>query len=175
MTTTPTTPSPTGTRADHDGRTFVEFTRTFRAPIEDVWAAVTESDRLARWIGTWTGDPADGEVQFLMSFEEDATAERMVIDVCEAPRLLRLTSTVLTDDTEQQTWKFRIDLSEDAGVTTRLFSQDVPDATMAAGVGPGWDYYLDRLVAAESGVDPATVVWDDYYPALSEHYRAAFA
>ena len=32
-------------------------TRTFRAPIEYVWAAVTEPARLARWIGTWTGDP----------------------------------------------------------------------------------------------------------------------
>ena len=33
---------------------------TFHAPIEDVWAAVTEPERLARWIGTWTGDPATG-------------------------------------------------------------------------------------------------------------------
>ncbi|WP_109472066.1 SRPBCC family protein [Ornithinimicrobium cavernae] len=171
------TPTSThGTREVHDGRTFVEFTRTFRAPIEDVWAAVTESDRLARWIGDWTGDPADGEVQFRMGFEgEDAAPERMQIDECEAPRLLRLTSTVLTDDAEPQVWSFRLDLTEEAGVTTLVFAQDVPDPALAEGVGPGWHYYLDRLVAAETGGDPATVVWDDYYPALTAHYRSVFA
>lgn len=167
--------SPRGTRQDHDGRTFIEFTRTFAAPIADVWAAVTEPDRLARWIGGWTGDPAEGEVQFRMGFEgDDATPERMVIEDCEAPRRLRLTSTVLTDEPEQQQWHFRLDLSETDGVTTLVFAQDVPDAALAEGVGPGWDYYLDRLVAAETGGDPATVAWDDYYPALKEHYRAMF-
>lgn len=165
----------TGTRAEHEGRTFVEFIRTFRAPIEDVWAAVTESERLGRWIGEWAGDPTQGAVQFRMTFEGDEhTPERMQIDECEPPRLLRLTSTVLTEEDEQQQWRFRVDLSEEAGVTTLVFSQDVPDLAMAEGVGPGWDYYLDRLVAAETGVDPATVVWDDYYPALSAHYRALF-
>ena len=43
-------------------------TRTFAAPIEDVWAAITEPERLARWIGTWTGDPASGRVRFAMTF-----------------------------------------------------------------------------------------------------------
>lgn len=174
MTTTETTQH--GTRQTHEGRTFVEFTRTFRAPIEDVWAAVTESDRLARWIGEWTGDPADGAVQFRMGFEgEDATAERMLIEQCEPPHLLRLTSTVLTDDPDQQVWHFRMDLTETDGVTTLLFAQDVPDVAMAEGVGPGWEFYLDRLVAAETGGDPATIVFDDYYPALKAHYRKLFA
>lgn len=164
-----------GTKQVHDGTTFIEFTRTFRAPIEDVWAAVTESDRLGRWIGEWTGDPAEGAVQFRMTFEGDEhTPERMQIDECEAPRLLRLTSTVLTEG-EQQQWRFRIDLSEADGVTTLLFAQDVPTPAMAEGVGPGWEYYLDRLVVAETGGDPTTVVWDDYYPVLSEHYKAVFA
>lgn len=164
-----------GTRAEHDGRTFIEFTRTFPAPIEDVWAAVTESDRLARWIGGWTGDPADGHVQFLMGFEDNATPERMEITACEAPRLLRLHSTVLTENPEQQQWHFRIDLSETDAGTTLTFAQDVPDAAMAEGVGPGWDYYLDRLVAAQTGGDPSTIDFDDYYPARSAHYRAMFA
>ena len=46
---------------------------------------------------------------------------------------------------------------------------------MAAGVGPGWEYYLDRLVAAETGADVAAIDFDDYYPAQSDHYRAMFA
>lgn len=164
-----------GTKQVHDGRTFIEFTRTFRAPIAHVWAAVTESDRLGRWIGEWTGDPAEGAVKFRMTYEGDEhTPERMQIDECEAPRLLRLTSTVLSEG-EQQQWHFRLDLTETDGVTTLLFAQDVPTPAMAEGVGPGWEYYLDRLVVAEGGGDPATIVWDDYYPALKEHYQALFA
>jgi hypothetical protein len=39
-------------------------------------------------------------------------------------------------------------------------------------VGPGWEYYLDRLVAAETGGDVAAIDFDrDYYPAMQEHYR----
>ena len=71
-------------------------------------------------------------------------------------------------------WHFLVELTEDAGTTTLSFSQSVPDAEMAAGVGPGWEYYLDRLVAAETGADVAAVDFDAYYPAQSDHYRALF-
>ena len=52
------TANPTGriTRLADRYTLFVD--RTFQAPIEDVWAAITEPQRLARWIGTWSGDPA---------------------------------------------------------------------------------------------------------------------
>lgn len=165
-----------GTKQVRDGRVVVEFRRTFRAPIEDVWAAVTESDRLGRWIGTWWGDPSEGQVTFRMGFEgEDTPAELFRIDECEAPRLLRITSTAPQDWKDPQIWHFRLDLTEDEGVTTLVFSQDVPDLEMAEGVGPGWHYYLDRLVAAETGADVSAVDFDDYYPALQDHYREAFA
>ena len=56
-----------------------------------------------------------------------------------------------------------------------LLAQRLEDSIPVDSVGPGWDYYLDRLVAVEAGRDVGTVVWDDYYPALAEHYRAEFA
>ncbi len=42
-----------------------------------------------------------------------------------------------------------LDLAEVDGVTTLTFGQSLPDPAWAESVGPGWDYYLDRLVAAE--------------------------
>ena len=30
------------------------LTRTFRAPIDDVWTSVTSSESTARWFGPWT-------------------------------------------------------------------------------------------------------------------------
>ncbi len=69
-------------------------------------------------------------------------------------------------------FELRLDLSEEDGVTTLLFAQRMSDPEMASSVGPGWEYYLDRLVAAETGGDVADVKWDDYYPALADDYRA---
>ncbi len=52
------------------GRDLV-LTRTFRAPIEDVWASITEPERTARWFCSWTGDAAPGRsVTFRLVLEE---------------------------------------------------------------------------------------------------------
>ncbi|KQT02298.1 SRPBCC family protein [Cellulomonas sp. Leaf395] len=167
------TPNATGRRETRDGHDSVVIDRTFRAPIESVWAAVTESDRLGRWVGTWTGNPTTGSVLFRMNAEgDDVKPETVTIHDCDPPRRLSLTSQVAG---EQNVFHFLLELSEVAGTTTLTFSQSVPDADMATGVGPGWEYYLDRLVAAETGADVAGVDFDDYYPGQSEYYRALFA
>jgi uncharacterized protein YndB with AHSA1/START domain len=172
MTPQPTPqPTPTGRREERHGTTYVVFDRTFRAPIEDVWAAVTESDRLVRWIGEWSGDPASGSVTFRMTAEgDDVDDETIWIDECDPPRRLRMRSAQPVEP--DQLWAWEIDLLEADGTTTLTFAQGVTDATLAEGVGPGWDYYLDRLVAAETGGDVAAIDFDDYFPAFSEHYRA---
>lgn len=176
MTTSHITPAATGHKEVHDGTAYVAFTRTFRAPIDDVWAAVTESDRLGRWIGTWEGDPAEGQVTFQMTFEGDeASSETFTIDVCEPPHRLEITTELPDNGGNQTTWQIRVELVEHDGVTTLRFAQDVPEPEMATGVGPGWDYYLDRMVLAEAGGDPSTLEFDDYYPVFADHYRAEFA
>jgi uncharacterized protein YndB with AHSA1/START domain len=176
MTTRPTTPSATGRRQERDGRTYVAFERTFHAPIDDVWAAVTESDRLARWIGSWEGDPDSGEVSFRMLYEgEGHPAERFVIEECVPPARLVITTESPSPEGTAEFWHLRLELTEADGVTTFTFLQSVPDPTMAESVGPGWDYYLDRMLVAEAGDDPGSLDFDDYYPALSDHYRSEFS
>ena len=64
--------------------------------------------------------------------------------------------------------------TEHGGTTTLTFSQSVPDAEMAAGIGPGWEYYLDRLVAAETGADVAAIDFATTTRGQSDHYRAMF-
>ena len=136
--------------------------RTFKAPIEDVWASITESDRLARWIGRWEGEAGPGRtVSFLMTAEESAQPEDVHIVECVPPRLLR---TVLNQSAGW--WHVDVTLSEAEGVTTLRFSQAIGEEV--SDVGPGWEYYLDRLAAARE--DAPMPEWDDYYPAQSEHY-----
>ena len=164
-------PNPTGRRETRHGRDGIVLARTFRAPIEDVWAAVTESERLARWIGTWSGDPSSGSVEFGMNAEgDDVEEETFTIDRCEPPHLLAVSSPA----GETETFDLLLELTEDAGTTTLSFSQAMTDPELAANMGPGWEYYLDRLVAAEAGDDVAAVSFDDYHPGQSDHYRGLF-
>ncbi len=164
----------TGRKELRHDNTYLVMTREFRAPVEEVWAAVTESDRLARWIGTWAGDPADGKVLFQMRYEgDDVPSEVFAIDECDEPHRLAITTEAAYGD-QPVTWHLELDLAEADGVTTLTFAQSVPDPAMAPDVGPGWDYYLDRMVVAESGGDVAAVVFADYYPSLAEHYKAEF-
>ena len=154
---------------DADGRPRLVLTREFRAPIEDVWASVTESARLERWIGSFTGDPASGRVVFRMNAEGGAPAEDVEITACEPPRLLAVTSR-----TSDGAWHLELALSETDGVTKLVFRQPGIDPVEAESVGPGWEFYLDRLVAAETGGDVGAIDFDrDYYPAMRDHYRAS--
>lgn len=137
-----------------------------------MWAAVTESERLGRWIGTWTGDPASGRVIFTMTAEgEDVEPRTYLIDVCEPPRRL---VTRLQMGQEDQEWMITLDLAEIDGITTLTFAQAITEPDAAENVGPGWEYYLDRLVVAENGGNITDVVWEDYYPVQSNHYRELF-
>lgn len=167
---------PTGRREVREGASYVVYTRTFRAPLDDVWAAVTEPERLQRWIGTWTGDPASGQVAFRMTAEgEDVDTEIYRIEVCDPPRRLVTRSSMAEDAEDGQTWLLELDLAERDGSTVLTFAQQVSDPDVAESVGPGWDYYLDRLVAAENDADVAAVDFDEYYPAQSGHYRREFS
>jgi uncharacterized protein YndB with AHSA1/START domain len=159
---------PTGRIVHEAGRRVLTIVREFRAPIEDVWAAVTEPERLSRWIGTWEGDPASGQVMFTMTAEGATTAEEMEIRECDPPRLLRVTSHV-----GEEHWFLEVLLEEREGVTTLTFTQPDIEPTQAESVGPGWEYYLDRLVAVQTGRDLGAIDFDrDYYPAMAEHYRS---
>ena len=160
--------TPTGRLELVADRLTLFVTRTFHAPIDDVWAAITEPERVARWLGTWTGDPATGTVLFAMTFEgQQPPGDEMEIRECEPPRRLAVTSQV-----GEQRWYLDVDLTEADGVTTLAFSQPDLDPEDALSVGPGWEFYLDRLVAAETGGDLAAIDFErDYYPAMAEHYR----
>jgi uncharacterized protein YndB with AHSA1/START domain len=162
--------APNGKIEQREGQHVLVLTRQLRAPIEDVWAAVTEPDRLARWIGTWEGDPTSGSVHFRMLFEGDHPGDTMTIRVCEPPRRLHVTSRV-----GNEKWLLDLDLEHADGLTTLTFVQRDVTVEQASDVGPGWDYYLDRLVDAETGADPAQRDFDrDYYPATSAYYTAQF-
>lgn len=196
--TAPGKPNPrvTGVRETVDGTSVLVLRRTFNATPEEVWAACTEPRRLERWIGTWDGDPADGHIDFRMTAEgDDVAAERYDIEICEPPRrlLLRSASTMpysepysepsdsKTDSpAESMRWVLGLTVSAERGLapsTTLTFTQVLESGTAgsaAADVGPGWEYYLDRLQAAMADTDVLEIRWEEYLSG-SEQYRAMFS
>lgn len=157
-------PTPTGRLVRTlQGRDLV-LTRTFRAPIEDVWASITESERTARWFGPWTGEPGPGRtIRYRMAFEEGDQEAEMKILVCEPPRHLAVVS---VDD--YGSWHLEAHLSEADGITELRFTHHLDEKTNVGDVGPGWEYYLDKLVASRSG-EPG-LAFDAYYPAQKAYY-----
>jgi uncharacterized protein YndB with AHSA1/START domain len=162
------TPIPTGRIVPTSTGRDLVLTRRFRAPIEDVWASITEPERTARWFCTWTGDAAPGAtVRFRLTFEgPDATESDMTIDACEPPHHLAVSA---VDD--YGSWRLEARLAEADGVTELTFVHHLDDSADAGEVGPGWEYYLDNLVASRDGAPPPD--FDDYFPSMQPHYESA--
>ena len=159
-------PEATGTIGEGPFGGELQLQRRFAEPIETVWVAMTDSAELEKWIGRWEGDPSSGQVTFWMTAEgDDAPPEECTIRECNAPRSLNVETSV-----GPNMWHLRFELSHEDGVTTLLFAQRVGDEQLSS-VGPGWQYYLDRLSATLGGRDVTAVDWDDYYPRLCEYYE----
>ncbi|MFI6498172.1 SRPBCC family protein [Nonomuraea typhae] len=141
------------------------FTRTFRAPIDDVWASLTESERTARWFGPWEGEAGPGRtIKVQMVHEDQAPWADMRIDACEPPHRLSLFSL-----DEHGAWRLEVLLSESGGTTRLEFVHHLETEDNLGDVGPGWEYYLDMLVAARDGSPlPA---FDAYYPAMKAYFE----
>jgi uncharacterized protein YndB with AHSA1/START domain len=145
------------------GQPDVVVRRTYPDPVEEVWAAFTESPRLARWYGTYTGvGRPGGTVDFTVTGEVDAGGEvdepvAVRIHECAAPHRL-----VVEFPVGDQGWLVAVDLTAAGTGTDVVLSQRaVPDVS-EADLTAGWSWYLDRLAAALS--DTEMPDWRSYAP-----------
>jgi len=147
-----------------DGRDLT-LERELPGSIDDAWAAITESDRLGRWFCTWTGEARVGAtLELTMVAEEGDTTSVAEILACEPPNHLA----VSTHD-EAGDWSLEATLTPiDAQRTRLLFVHHLDDQANPEEVGPGWEYYLDRLLAAMTGATMPD--WDDYWPSVAAAY-----
>lgn len=151
------------------GRKLV-IVRTFRAPIEDVWASLTEPERFARWYGTMVGEPGPGRtVMVTMTAEEDPGPEPALILECDPPRRFVVE---VGGAGVASSWVLSVQLMEDHGVTTMTFVHALTDDVDVTDVGPGWEFYADRLEASRDGSPLPDWEADGYQKALGPHYAA---
>lgn len=157
------------THPDHAGEEHLVLYRTFRADIDTVWRALTEPERMARWIGEWEGEPATGRVGFRMTAEgDDVSTEPHIIEACDPPHRLRVRSDPPDPD---QAWTLELRLSQTGDTTTLRFAQVITPHVPVDMVGPGWEYYLARFAAVLADAPVEAVAWSDY-EALMPQYMA---
>ncbi|WP_116450746.1 SRPBCC domain-containing protein [Blastococcus litoris] len=151
-----------------DGRQRLEFRRSWPDPIEDVWSALTEPERLARWIGRYDGARGTGGTgTFVMTHEEgEHTGEPMTILECDPPRRLVVQ---WAEQQEGMTWRVDLDLRSEGGRTWLSFVQVFPADADVVDYAMGWHWYLDKLDAVVAG-GPGPGGWDGFYAEVGPLY-----
>ncbi|MBB4932471.1 uncharacterized protein YndB with AHSA1/START domain [Lipingzhangella halophila] len=141
------------------------LTRTVRAPVEDVWASVTEPDRTARWFGPWQGEAGPGKtVRVQMAFEEQAPWCDLRIHACDPPRHLVVAMTDSADD-----WRMELNLSRTGDTTELSLAHRLATTDGIGEIGAGWEYYLDMLIASRE--DSPLPSFEEYYPAQKAYFE----
>jgi uncharacterized protein YndB with AHSA1/START domain len=155
---------------EDDGRRRVEFRRSWPEPIEDIWAALTEPDRLARWIGVYEGERTTGGTgTFAMTQEEgEAPGQPTTIAECDPPRRL----VIEWPEASSLMERIDLDLWAEDGRTVLRFVQFFPAATDVVDWALGWHWYLDKLGAEIEGGTPPTD-WDAFVAEVGPGYRPA--
>jgi uncharacterized protein YndB with AHSA1/START domain len=154
------------TRQD-DGRQRLEFRRSWPDPIEDVWGALTEPDRLVRWIGVYDGARGPGGTgTFTMTHEEgEQTGEPTTIVECDPPHRL----VVEWSQQDMEDWRVDLDLWTEGGRTHLRFVQVFPADADVTDFAMGWHWYLAKL-EAEVGSGPEPGHWDAFYAEVGPAY-----
>jgi uncharacterized protein YndB with AHSA1/START domain len=152
--------------ADPDGRQRLVFRRSWPDPAADVWAALTEPERSARWIGRYDGERRPGaEGPFTMTAEEGSPVGQLRIEECTPPHRL------VVQWLDEMAWRIELELTEDGGTTTLVFTQVLADDTGLADIATGWHWYLDRLDAVVTGA-ALPPEWDAFLAAVGPEYAA---
>lgn len=131
----------------------MELTRRYDAPLDDVWDAITNPERIGRWMKTVTGDLRLGG-----AFELDGGEHGEILE-CEPPRVLRVswmfgpgadewpgTSEVEVRLSPGSSGGTEFELVHAAAVGEPMFPTYGPGAG-----GVGWDLHLLTLASFLSG------------------------
>lgn len=142
--------------------------RRLPASVDEVWSWLTAPAQLKKWIGTYRGKPAVGStVAFTMTFEKGAEPETVTVLECRAGERLTVQWGVGDD-----VWHVSVAVAAIGEGTIVYLKQRLSNAREAGTVGPGWEYYLDRLVAAHAGkpmpeFEPYLAVQQPYYERIA--------
>ncbi len=165
-------PDEHGGVVEHDDGLILRFERRYEFEPTDVWSAITDPERLARWLfpATLESRPG-GSLTFHLGEYGDGTGTVLAWD---EPNLLEYRwvetpATAAEHGGAPETWWIRFRLQPDGTGTLLTFEHLAPDPR-----GPqfaaGWHWYLDRLRRLLAGDPPAGVTTDEDFDRLLTEY-----
>jgi uncharacterized protein YndB with AHSA1/START domain len=123
-------------RGDHID---VRFERRYPRPVETVWSALTQPERLADWMGASHVEPrVGGRFDMMVDGPHPMTGRVRVFD---PPRVLELS----WSNTHAPDSVIRYELTPDAGGTRLVFTHKGMPYRNSALMLPGWHDFLARL------------------------------
>jgi uncharacterized protein YndB with AHSA1/START domain len=152
-----------------DGVAVVRISARYEADIEEVWSALTEPVRLARWFGNVTGElHADGEfTAFVLASEWDGAGR---INVCVPPQTLSVT--MWEEEGVEHVASAQL-VADGSHTNLELVVRGVPMEVLWA-YGAGWQVHVEDLGAHLLGHDRADmpIRSDARFQELEPYYRA---
>ena len=154
-----------------DGKGVVRLQDRYDTDIDDLWSALTDPARLARWYGEVDGDLRPGG-QFRLRVESADIDAAGRIDACEPPRRLRVT----TRETEESYLRgqgvppydeaIEVTLTADADQTQLIIEVRGMPLDMVAFYGAGWQIHAETLAAYLAGRAPGDTEarWGELVP-----------
>ena len=158
-----------GSLRSEDGEGVVRIEDRYDTDIDDLWSALTDPGRLARWYGRVEGDLRPGG-QFRADTADLDTVGR--VDACEPPRYLRVTSRE-TDESYVRgpgvppfDEVLEVTLAADGDQTILVIEVQPIPLDKIAFYGAGWQIHAENLAAHISGREPGDTEarWDELVP-----------
>ena len=148
----PTTGGGTGLRLlgelrSSDGQGVVIMTERFETDLDDLWSALTDPDRLSRWLGEFDGELRLGEAYRWRFFASGAEGVGRVVS-CRPPIRFGV-ATRAQDETDEQLLELTLSAS-DGGSVLVLEQRGLPLDWLAA-FGAGIQVHVEDLVAHIGG------------------------
>src|SRR6266853_1154680 len=161
-----------GSLRSADGKGVVRIEDRYETDLDDLWSALTDPGRLARWFGQVEGDlRPDGE--FRLNVEWEGTGR---VEACEPPR--RLLVTIRESD---ESWRkgrgaqpfdeaIEATLTADGDQTILVIEVQGMPLDKIAFYGAGWQIHAENLAAYLAGRRPGDTEarWDELVPPYQE-------
>jgi len=154
-----------GSLRSADGKGVVRMEDRFDTDIDDLWSALTDPRRLARWLGHVEGDlRLGGEFRARFTSEWEGTWR---VEACEPPQRL----VVLTKATSQRDEHvIEATLAADGDRAILVIEERGMPLDQLADYGSGWQVHVEDLAAHLAGRERCDIEarWDELVPAYRD-------
>jgi uncharacterized protein YndB with AHSA1/START domain len=152
-----------------DGKGVVRMEDRFDTDIDDLWSAITEPHRLARWLGEVEGDLRLGG-EFRAHFFASGWRGAGRVEACEPPQRLHVMTKDADEPDEPYGHAIEVTLTADSDQTLLVWEERGMPLDLLAAYGAGVQIHVEDLAAYLAGGErvDARARWEELTPAYRD-------